>query len=161
MASNDATTRCVVLVPDRHADPIAPPLAVALAERLWHALPASDPLEALAELCLLDRRALVDRPWGGEVPGTIALVLVEPKTASQPDIESLLASITRYLPRVTVWSFVDGTLCRTDDQPAPGDAAEKTPASDNGASPERTGQSEITRQEIAMLLDAPDEEDEP
>ena len=157
MTSPEGTTHCVVLASGPHREEIAPPLAAAIEARRWQGIAAPDPLAALAELCLLERAGSIGQPWGADPVAAPVLVVVEPTGHSHPQLDEMLSALERYLPRVAVWSFAQGALRRQVRDGADDGEGHPFPAA-----PAST-ETEITREEIAMLLDAGDRkmEDEP
>jgi hypothetical protein len=158
-------------------------LQALLDRRGWIAHETSDLLEALAELCLLQRTLASRRAWGLTPAEQLALVVVEPRR--WPQLAAMLAAARRYVPQASVWSFVDGGLhsLASDRQaePAGGDAPDgrvrrlRPPAGEGSGSAEagaggprqpadahntdraRTDESwrpHISREEIAMLLES-------
>ena len=157
MKEPDGTTRCVVLDAGPHREAIVPPLSAKLEARRWCGASAADPLAALAELCLLERTGSVGRPRGQEPQQAPVLILTEPITAPQPMLDQMLSALNRYLPRVEVWTFSGGELhlhaIEHDvgaQTPRLHDPQDRRPAD----APIAT---EITREEISMLLDVTDE----
>ncbi len=164
MSSSDRATRCVLLAPAEDGAGVREQLST----RGWIAHLASDPLPALAELCLLQRLTASRRAWGHDADEVLALVVVEPSRWGQ--LSAMLAAARRYVPSARLWSYDDGTLRPlpadhvSDNGPnVAGDAStpnaaappsyEKVPPSEAGDPAEDGVALPISADEIAMLLD--------
>lgn len=165
MSTNDQETRCVLLASAANG-------AVAreqLDARGWIAHMSSDPLPALAELCLLERLDSTRRTFGRSA-GAIALVVVEP--SRWPQLQAMLSAARRYVPTAALWAFDNGALiplavAEASDNgagrpgraggpnAAPPMAYELPTASEapTAADDDETGSPRITGDEISMLLD--------
>lgn len=157
MTEPDGTTRCVVLGAGAHPEAIAPPLADKLAARRWRGACIADPLAALAELCLLERAGNVSRPWGREPQQAPVLVLTEHAAAPRPALDQMLSALSRYLPRVEVWTFAGGELHRRAIERDTSTGAPDPDGAGARRSAEESIVAEITREEISMLLDVREE----
>ncbi len=71
---SDRETRCVLLAPEGNCAEASR----LLEHRGWTAQVRSDPLAAMAELCLLERTLASRREWGLETVEQIALVVADP-----------------------------------------------------------------------------------
>lgn len=103
--------RCVVLAPrgGPGSAGIDQQLRSLLQTRQWQAQALNDPLQALAELCLLERIRASRAGWEPTPPEEgLALVVVEPERWA--DLEAMLSAAWRYVPAATLWSYADGTL---------------------------------------------------
>ena len=97
-------TRFVLLRPRGAACPSG--LADALRER-WHQVTqVYDPLNALAELCLLDRAEQPRRDWGLEARDKIALIFFEQD--AWESLNKLLEIVKARLPAISVWNCTNG-----------------------------------------------------
>lgn len=161
MSQPQSPTRCVLLVPKGgRASARGRRLKELLDRRGWQAHEANETLAALAELCLLDRARSSRRSWGLPDAGDLAMVVVQPP--SWPQVEELLAAARRYVPRAALWSYDGGALHPLSPPPPQAAQPEAAPAATGrpktnhqAAAPE---QPFISRQEIDMLLQRPDQE---
>ncbi len=101
--SNDRVTKCVLLASTANGIRVREQLDA----RGWAAHLSSDPLPALAELCLLDRLDAKRRAWG-RPSSDLALVVVEPSRWLQ--LPAMLSAARRYVPTAALWIFDDGRL---------------------------------------------------
>jgi len=162
--SNDQETKCVLLASTANGARVRNQLHA----RGWAAHLSSDPLPALAELCLLDRLDAKRRAWGRPTNG-LALVVVEPSRWSQ--LPAMLSAARRYVPTAALWTFDDGRLTPlvleddSDNGAASGpadranDAApasyeiRTTPEAPTAGRDDDHDLRQITGDEISMLLD--------
>ncbi len=140
-----------------------------LGARGWAAHLSSDPLPALAELCLLDRLGAKRRAWGRPTNG-LALVVVEPSRWSQ--LPAMLSAARRYVPTAALWTFDDGQLtplvvepdsdnggaargpaARTNDAAPRSYQMRTTPEAPTAGRDDDHDARQITGDEISMLLD--------
>jgi len=164
--SNDQETKCVLLASTANGARVRNQLHA----RGWAAHLSSDPLPALAELCLLDRLDAKRRAWGRPTIG-LALVVVEPRR--WPQLPAMLSAARRYVPTAGLWTFDDGRLTPlvVDDDSDNGSAARRQADRANEAVPgsyemrttpeaptvgrdDGHDSPQITGDEISMLLDA-------
>jgi len=169
--SNDHETKCVLLASTASGSRVREQLDA----RGWAAHLSSDPLPALAELCLLDRLDAKRRAWGRPTNG-LALVIVEPSRWSQ--LPEMLSAARRYVPTAALWTFDNGRLTplvlehdsdngsdasgpadRTNDAAPRSYEMRTTPEAPN-ASPHDDSR-KITGDEISMLLDGDFRSDQP
>ena len=165
MPSNDQKTKCVLLASTAHSTRVREQLDA----RGWAAHLSSDPLPALAELCLLDRLDAKRRAWGRPT-NRLALVVVEPSRWSQ--LPAMLSAARRYVPTAALWTFDDGRLTplvihddsdnrsadsaradRTNDTPPRSYEMRTTPEAPTGSRDDDHDSRQITGDEISMLLD--------
>ncbi len=154
MPSNDQKTKCVLLASTANSTRVREQLDA----RGWAAHLSSDPLPALAELCLLDRLDAKRRAWGRPTNG-LALVVVKPPRWSQ--LPAMLSAARRYVPAAALWTFEDGTLKplpdnvsgRTDTNDAAPAAYELSTTPEAPDKDDDAGSPQITGDEISMLLD--------
>ncbi len=186
MPSTDCPIRCVVLAPAGDDGGTDQALRSLLEHRQWLVHQASHPLEAFAELCLLERIQASRAAWGLRRSERLALVSVEP--SRWPRLDALLAAAGRYLPAVSLWRYSDGRLAPVSpaspqaepgDRPdsmrveAPPPPREPRPPGEPPEPPEppelpalaeppdsTEAAPHVSRDEIAMLLDS-DERDHP
>jgi len=168
---SDHETKCVLLASTASGSRVREQLDA----RGWAAHLSSDPLPALAELCLLDRLDAKRRAWGRPTNG-LALVIVEPSRWSQ--LPEMLSAARRYVPTAALWTFDNGRLTplvlehdsdNGSDASGPADRANDaaprsyemrtTPEAPN-AGPHDDSR-KITGDEISMLLDGDFRSDQP
>ena len=165
MPSHDQKTKCVLLASTANSTRVREQLDA----RGWAAHLSSDPLHALAELCLLDRLDAKRRAWGRPTNG-LALVVVEPSRWSQ--LPAMLSAARRYVPTAGLWTFDDGRLTPlvVDDDSDNGSASRSqadrandavprsyemrtTPEAPTAGRDDGHDSRQITGDEISMLLD--------
>ncbi len=163
--SNDHVTKCVLLASTANGTRVREQLDA----RGWAAHLSSDPLPALAELCLLDRLDAKRRAWGRPA-NDLALVVVEPAQWSQ--LPAMLSAARRYVPTAALWVFDDGRLTplvvqddsdngsaaldsvdRTNDAAPPSYEMRTTPEAPTAGRDDDHDSRQITGDEISMLLD--------
>jgi hypothetical protein len=157
MPSTDCRTRCVLLAPkgDRAQD-CGDDVQSMLDRRGWIAHEADDTLGALAELCLLERTQALRQAWGLQTVERLALVVVEPQ--QWPQLPAMVSAARRYVPKVALWSFVDGGLHPLDARDGEGETRKREA---DAPPPPRDRTVEVTPplvtgDEIAMLLEEED-----
>jgi hypothetical protein len=96
------TTLCVVT-----AEP-SPALEDLLRDRGCQVIVREDLHLAMAEVCLQQRARLARAGWSGGRNEHVALVVVASPAGPSPNQQVLLASVRKYMPDVSVWTF-DGT----------------------------------------------------
>ncbi len=162
---NDQETKCVLLASTANGARVRDQLRA----RGWAAHLSSDPLPALAELCLLDRLDAKRRAWGRPTIG-LALVVVEPWR--WPQLPAMLSAARRYVPTAGLWTFDGGRLTplvvqneSDNDSGAPSrvdranDAVPRsyemrtTPEAPDAGRDDDHDSRQITGDEISMLLD--------
>ena len=164
MPSNDQETKCVLLASTANGSRAREQLDA----RGWAAHLSSDPLPALAELCLLDRLDEKRRAWGRPTSG-LALVVVDP--SRWPQLPAMLSAARRYVPTAALWTFDDGRLTplvleHDSDNGAAADPADRandaapasyeirtTPEAPTAGRDDDHDSRQITGDEISMLLD--------
>ncbi len=155
MAPADCRTCCVLLAPAGQRGQAEKQLA----GRGWTTQAVESPLQAMAELCLLERGSESRRAWGHddhEAAAALALVVVDPR--SWTDIDRLVGAARRYLPAATVWELRNGSVTPLGGPPdavrppaSPPAPVAPTAAAAAGA-PDENVPPQITAEEIAMLL---------
>ncbi len=159
MPSTDCRTICVLLAPkgDRAQD-CGKDVQLMLDRRGWIAHEANDALGALTELCLLERTQSLRQAWGLQTVERLALVVVAPQR--WPQLPAMVSAARRYVPKVTLWSFVDGGLHPLDAE-AREDETRQRAADAPSVGRDRTVEvapPPVSGDEIAMLLEGEDRE---
>lgn len=165
MPSSDHVTKCVLLASTAHGTRVREQLDA----RGWAAQLSSDPLPALAELCLMDLLDAKRRAWGRPT-SDLALVVVEPSRWLQ--LPAMLSAARRYVPTAALWTFDDGRLTplvveddsddgsaasaqvdRTNDAVPRSYEMRTTPEAPTAGRDDDHDLRQITGDEISMLLD--------
>ena len=146
MAPANCRTCCVLLAPAVERDQAEQQLD----GRGWAIHAVDAPLQAMAELCLLDRSRDSRRAWGHDAhDGDVALALVVVDPRSWHELDRLVRAARRYLPSASLWELAGGTMRPLGPQPQPGNEPEVTaPSMTEPAAPPP-----ISPEEIAMLLE--------
>ena len=159
MPSTDCRTRCVLLAPKgNRAQDRGESVQSLLDRRGWSAHEASDALGALAELCLLERTQSLRQAWGHQTVERLALVVVEPQR--WPQLPAMLSAAQRYVPKASLWSFVNSGLHPLGPTVPAGETRQSgtnAPPASRDRTPEVTPPP-VSGDEIAMLLDGEDGE---
>jgi hypothetical protein len=124
-----------------------------LGGRGWTTQAVGSPLEAMAELCLLERGRDSRRAWRHDEPAAdeaLALVVVDPR--SWPDLERLLRAARKHLPAVAAWELRHGAMSPLGAPAPPAEAdrpvSRAAPPVDGDGRPPA-----ISPEEISMLLE--------
>ena len=160
MAPANCRTCCVLLAPAVQRVQAEKQLG----GRGWTTQAAESPLQAMAELCLLERGRDSRRAWGHDGPEAaeaLALVVVDPR--SWPDLERLVRAARRHLPAASVWELRNGDVsplggpAEVIRPPAAPRAPAASPAPPAPAAAEAAADlnlpPQISPEEIAMLLE--------
>jgi hypothetical protein len=106
-------TRFVLLRPRGAACP--PSLAESFRGR-WHQVTqVFDPLNALAELCVLDRAEQPRREWGLTAQEKVALIVVEQEAWNS--ITDLLKIVRTRLSAISIWNYTDNLVVEVSVPP--------------------------------------------
>lgn len=121
-------TRFVLLRPRGAACPTS--LADSFRGR-WHQVTeVFDPLNALAELCVLDRAEQPRREWGLTPQEKVALIVVHQE--AWDSVTNLLAIVRARLPAISIWNYTDNLVVEVS---APQKAASPIPQVSSGEAP--------------------------
>jgi hypothetical protein len=145
LATLDDVSRCVVLAPS--STPLDEPLRSQLETRRWQPTLVDDPYAAMAELCLRERTMHTRRAWGLDETRESILVVVGPAERDPAETASLLETLHRYAPGVSIWRWDDARLTLVAAGAAP--AAPPPPPAGTCPTPRPTG-----RPSLRLAVDA-------
>ncbi len=154
MAPADCRTCCVLLAPAGQRVQAEKQLG----GRGWTTQAVESPLQAMAELCLLERGRDSRRAWGHddhEAAEALALVVVDPR--SWPDLDRLVRAARRHVPAASVWELRNGTVTPMGGpaeavRPPASPTAPGAATAPRAAAPDENVPPQISPEEIAMLL---------
>ena len=143
--NDNLSSRCVVLVPLSRADAAHH----VIKQFDLNAFIEHNPSLAMAEICLLHQQLQSIQPWNGEAP-IPQLVLIH--TGEMEEVEQMVSSIRKYLPRVKVSELRNGRIEEFENQAAVVDSLVEPPI---------VHSEPVDADELSMLLDnSPQEVDE-
>lgn len=134
--------RCIVLSPESHRD-----TAQSVVEKHeLNAIIMHHPALAMAELALIYQELNSQRAWK-DSQQTLQLIIVQ--SDAIPDVDKLIASISKYFHNIQLFELREGTLAPIQNHGSIVDLLEEPPIVQSQA---------IDAEELSMLLDRPSSE---
>ena len=160
MDQHTTTPACVLFTPPGcDADPH---LQGELERRDWAFISIDDPYLALAELCIRHHGEQTHDEWGlaRHQPPRLLAVAPERSTFAR-SWRDLREAARAYAPTAEVWTYRDRELTLESPAALPPESEIVPDRSSAREAPAPPRSVEVTAEEIAMLLDRPDEDDQP